>query len=113
MPLTDNPFEPLETFDHERPPSVLYCHFEKVIFCNDGVSVIVSGKNVLPPSVDLNTWLEAIMSTDFAPALVAPVAPVAPFFALDQVKVLLNVLPSTEIGMFTVPESAYDVPVFA
>ena len=79
-------------------------------FCSFGVNLIVVGENVNPPSVDLNTWLVATMSAVFAPA---PVAPVAPFFALDQVKVLLNVLPSTVIGMFTVPESANDVPVFA
>ena len=79
-------------------------------FCNFGVIVIVAGENVNPPSVDLNTWLEEIISADFAPS---PLDPVSPFLDLDQLNVLVNDFPSTVTGILNEPLSAKLVPVFA
>ena len=55
LPLNTKPCSPLTTSDHVLPPLIEYCHFEKLIFCNTGLNLIVFGVYVSPPSVDLNT----------------------------------------------------------
>ena len=72
--------------------------------------MIVSGVNVTPPSVDLNTCEVDTMS-----ALLAfePLAPFAPLNAFDQLNTLLKFLPSTVTGIVNEPLEAKAVPVLA
>ena len=110
-----NPLEPLDTVVHDEPPFVLYCQLLYVKFCNLGVKVIVSGVNVVPPSVDLKITFDAKMSTDFALVPLVPGCPSSPFcpsFTFVQLNDFVNDLPSTVIGILKEPLSA-NVDTFA